>query len=408
MAILNSAILYKIGEKKYRIYQERVNEERKREYYKFLLSNDFSMKEIKAYNVEKFFMTEYRNISQKFIKQDKKLLIKTTRIQTLISIVDQLLMTFFFICVIYDTFTFTIKIGNTISYMKSLSTIRNNTKSIFNIFVNLHQEKLYLNDFFKIFEIDLAEKKQKGDLLIDEINKIEVKNLSFKYPKSRMYTIRNINFVVNKGEQTIIVGENGSGKTTIFKLLLGFYNEYEGEILINDIELSYLNIKRLREKMGVLFQDFNRYELTLNENIVLGESCYEKNVNSNIDYFFYSKRPVDLEQQLGNWFIGGKQLSGGEWAKVGICRAFVRNRDVLLLDEANAFLDTKTEKRLINRLKQEKEKQIQLIISHRYGNIIQQSDNIIVLNKGEIAAHGKHNDLVNNSDIYRKLYFREN
>lgn len=402
VSIINSIILYKLGKEQYKIYEKRIGKEREREYYKYILSNDITMKEINAYSIQNYFINQYKVISEKFIREDKKILLKSSKIQTVISLIDQLIMGTFLGIIVHDTFLDIIQIGNTVSYIRCLSNIKNTTSNLFGSIVGLFQNSLYLEDFFSIIELDNKNLDENKEIFIDSIEKIEVKNLSFKYQKNKTYSIRNINFLIEKGDTIIIVGKNGSGKTTLFKLLLGYYPNYEGEILINDIDLKKINKESLRKNISVLFQDFNRYEMTLKSNISLGNSICDEDINYMLEKFWNKDKKISLSQQLGNWFKGGKQLSGGEWSKVGICRALVRNSDLVLLDEPNAFLDSNTESILFNELNNRNK--IQIIISHRYEKITKNCNSILVLDNGEIKGYGSHEKLINSLEIYRELY----
>nr|WP_236887070.1 ATP-binding cassette domain-containing protein [Clostridioides difficile] len=248
-------------------------------------------------------------------------------------------------------------------------------------------------------------------LKIDSIEKIEFKNVFFKYKKEQDYILKNINLVLEKGTSFAIVGLNGSGKTTLGKLMMGYYFDYEGEILINGTSIKNIDMNSYRNKIGFLFQDFLKFEATLRENIYYGNLSLindDMNLEKIINKFDLNKilegENDKYDTQLGYWFDSGKQISIGQWHRVALSRTFVKNADVYLLDEPNSSLDPFTENRLSNLYSEVFENKIGIIITHRFINIVKKVDEIIVIDNGNIIEKGTHEHLLHTGTLYSKLY----
>lgn len=208
-----------------------------------------------------------------------------------------------------------------------------------------------------------------------------------------------------------MVGKNGSGKTTLIKLLMGFYNDYEGNIYIDGIELRNINKTNYLEKISALFQDFIKYEATFRENIAYG------NLNAiNDDFHLYSMAQIfgidklveeskeKIDGQIGCWFDNGKQISLGQWQKIALCRTFIKQADIYFLDEPNAALDAIAEYDLSGLYEKMLKNKIGIIVAHKFNNFIKKIEQIVVLDGGKVVAIGKHEELLTNNNIYKELF----
>ena len=243
-----------------------------------------------------------------------------------------------------------------------------------------------------------------------QIEKIEMINVSYKYPGKKNYVLKDINLTLKKGEIVVLVGENGSGKTTLIKLLNGLYDNYEGDILINGINLKEIDRESIRTKMSTLFQDYNKYQFSVKENIGFGDITEIESFDKIQDSAkkatandFIEKLENKYNQQLGTWFKEGVQLSGGQWQKLAIARLYMKGGDVFILDEPTASLDPRSEFHFFNEFKKNVENRISLFITHRFINA-NISNRIIVLSNGKIVENGNHNDLMRLNGIYKKMY----
>jgi ATP-binding cassette, subfamily B, bacterial len=239
---------------------------------------------------------------------------------------------------------------------------------------------------------------------------IEFKNVSFRYPNNERNILHKFNITINPGEKIALVGENGAGKTTIIKLLLRFYDVTEGEILINNINIKELSLKQWHSYIGALFQDFIRYQFTLKENIIFG-NAEEKNKKERIETAvkqsgtdgYVETLPKKYDQIVGKMFDHGIDLSGGQWQKLALARAFFRNAPLLILDEPTSAIDAKAEFEIFERVQSLQRDKTVIIISHRFSTV-RNADRIFVLNDGKIIENGDHEALMEKNGLYAELF----
>ncbi|HID1127422.1 ATP-binding cassette domain-containing protein [Clostridioides difficile] len=403
----------KFNIKQYNIIRNRTNENRKAWYYSYLITNGDAFKELKINDLFSYFIKKYNTYISKFNKQDltleKERLIKISLLNLLEEFIDGILFTI----IIFSGITKVILIGDVITYTKLIMNIKDNIKNILSSLSILKQNSLYIDMLFELLDMKNENEFQlKTSLLkIDSIEKIEFKNVFFKYKKEQDYILKNINLVLEKGTSFAIVGLNGSGKTTLGKLMMGYYFDYEGEILINGTSIKNIDMNSYRNKIGFLFQDFLKFEATLRENIYYGNLSLindDMNLEKIINKFDLNKilegENDKYDTQLGYWFDSGKQISIGQWHRVALSRTFVKNADVYLLDEPNSSLDPFTENRLSNLYSEVFENKIGIIITHRFINIVKKVDEIIVIDNGNIIEKGTHEHLLHTGTLYSKLY----
>lgn len=239
---------------------------------------------------------------------------------------------------------------------------------------------------------------------------IEFKNVTFRYPKTQRDILRNFNVSLNPGEKIALVGENGAGKTTIIKLLLRFYDVTEGEILINGINIKNLNLEEWHRQVGALFQDFIKYQFTFKENVYFG-NLHEKNneellresiTKSGADKYV-DTLPKNIDQVVGKMFENGIDLSGGQWQKLALARAFFRNAPILILDEPTSAIDAKAEYEIFQNVQKLQKDKTVLIISHRFSTV-RNADRILVLENGRIMEEGNHEKLMKEKGLYEELF----
>ncbi|MFS8159291.1 MAG: ABC transporter ATP-binding protein [Candidatus Roizmanbacteria bacterium] len=239
---------------------------------------------------------------------------------------------------------------------------------------------------------------------------IEFKNVSFKYPNSERYILKDFNLTLQSGEKVALVGENGAGKTTIIKLILRFYDVTDGEILINGVNIKELNITEWQRLVGALFQDFIKYQFTFKENVYLGNLKENNNIEllkqaierSGADKYV-EDLPNKYDQVVGKMFEGGIDLSGGQWQKLALARAFFRDAPILILDEPTSAIDAKAEYEIFQKVQQLQKDKTVIIISHRFSTV-RNADRILVLNEGKIIEEGNHNSLIKKYGMYAELF----
>ncbi|MEN8906498.1 MAG: ABC transporter ATP-binding protein, partial [Clostridiales bacterium] len=414
--IISTIYSTKIGKRQFKIEWRRAPRYRKAWYYSFLMSRDINYKEIKLYGLGNYLLEKYNKIFERYLKVDKKV----TKYRTIITFIFNFLINIMgdgiTLMLLYSAFNGELPVGNLFSYIRAVSMTESNFESIMNTLFSMYQDNLYIKQLFEFLDLPEGESKKLTDYQLDlsvklkSIDKIEFRNVSFRYPGSTDYALRYISFTIRKGDVVAIVGKNGSGKTTLVKLLTRLYDIYDGDILINDIDIRKYNIDDVRSNLGVVFQDFVKYEMKVRHNIGFGNI---NNLNSNREIIngarkagidsMISDLPNGINTQLGVWFDNGKQLSGGQWQKVAIARAFFRNASAYILDEPSSALDPAAEKEIFEQFFKSTKGKIGIFTSHRFSTV-KYASNILVFEGGYIIEEGSHENLINFSNYYKKLY----
>jgi ATP-binding cassette subfamily B protein len=238
----------------------------------------------------------------------------------------------------------------------------------------------------------------------------EFRNVSFSYPGSPRLILDGLNFHLRPGERVALIGENGQGKTTIVKLMTRLYDPVDGQILLDGIDLREYQLEDLYREIGVIFQDFMRYEMTARENIAVGRIEEANNLpllhtaaKKSMADEVIGRLPREYDQMLGRRFDGGVDLSGGEWQKVALARAYLRDAQVLILDEPTAALDARSEYEVFQRFAELTMGKMALFISHRFSTV-RMADRIVVLENGNIAEDGNHDELTHLGGRYAEMF----
>jgi ATP-binding cassette subfamily B protein len=238
----------------------------------------------------------------------------------------------------------------------------------------------------------------------------EFRNVSFHYPGNPRMVLKNVSFTLSPGERIALVGENGQGKTTIVKLMTRLYEPTEGQILLDGKDLRDYDLETVWNEIGVIFQDFMRYEMTASANIAMGRVADRDNnfriraaANKSLAEQAIRRLPKGFDQVLGSRFEGGMDLSGGEWQKVALARAYLRDAQLLILDEPTAALDARSEHEVFQRFSELTTGKMALLISHRFATV-KMADRILVLKDGMVAEEGNHEKLIAVGGHYAEMY----
>jgi ATP-binding cassette subfamily B protein len=277
---------------------------------------------------------------------------------------------------------------------------------------SIYENNLFMANLFDFLGIEpqmgIAGRIQK--LPVPLRRGIEFRGVGFRYPDSEEWALRDIDLTIRPGEKIALVGPNGAGKTTLIKLLSRLYDPTEGTVLIDDIDIRELDPRELRQRVGVIFQDFVRYHVPARENVGFGQIDSLENTEQIIEaarksgaHPIIEDLPEGYETMLGRWFHGGHELSIGQWQKIALARAFMRDAEILVLDEPTASLDAETEYEIFRRFQELTVGKMAILISHRFSTV-RMADRIVVLQEGRIVEIGSHHDLLNQGGIYGHLF----
>lgn len=409
------SVLYflKIGQQEFDVIWNRAKDERKTWYLSYLLTHDFSYKEVSLLGIKDYLLGNFMKISNGFIEQNIKILKKKTKFNIIYELIMQSVSCLIIGAAVISAYVGDILVGNVMSYIRSVGLVQSNSQAIMANIYTIYNSSLYMDMLFEFLNYCGNSKKSIDKKKLNgQISSVNIKNLSFSY-KNRKNVLKNINISLQKGEKVALVGPNGSGKSTLIKILSGLYEIKSGDILINDISLKDIDIEDYYTKISVLFQDFVKYELTLQENIGFGDMKNfhsSENMKTVLDKlqatFLKRNEDYDLSMQLGNWFEEGQQLSQGQWQKVALARAYFKDASIYILDEPNAALDTVSEREIFDNFFEISREKIGIFISHRL-SAAKMADKIIVMDKGEIVGIGNHEELLKKCSVYQILYQAE-
>lgn len=402
-------IAYRIQQQAFETLVSNSEESRKLDYYSQVLLSNNHIKDIRLYNLYFFFITKYTDvftsITDKLQVDRRKKLTNSALFITLNSIVIILMFGY----VIIQIKKGVLDLGVIFVFSTSIIYSINSMARLVEDSSLLYDTLLYMENFFKFIEIEdelsteVPTTKTENNFG-DDI--IEFRNVNFSYSNNSDLVLSNVSFKIAEGEKIAIVGENGAGKTTLVKLLCAFYPNYSGDIIVNNKSLREYELTDYRKQITSIFQDFSKFDISLRENVALSDlSRIFKNedITKALDKGRFNIKDMSLDQVLGKKFDGGKELSGGEWQKVALSRAFFSNAPILILDEPTASIDAKAEYELFQDFLQLTQGKTVFYITHRLASV-KFADKILVLKSGEIHSFGTHNELMNKDEYYRKLY----
>ncbi len=395
----------------FRIQKRRSAERRMQIYLEMVLTREDGVKEVKLLKLGKLFLDRYVDIFRIMYKEDRDLLIKRGVWGYVLGLLASAAFYFAYGWVGFAAIAGAITIGQMTMYIAQFrigqSAVTNSLVSV----NGMYEDNLYLSNLTEYLDHKVPE--QTGDAFAgpDPSDGIRIENVSFFYPGSEVPALDQVTLHIKPGESLAIVGENGSGKTTLIKLLTRLYTPTSGKIFLEGLELEKWDIEALRNKIGVIFQDFARYQLVVGENIGIGDVDNLHDNEQIIDAakqgmadLFIKDLPKEYDTQLGTWFKDGKELSGGQWQKIALSRAFMRSKaDVLILDEPTAAIDAKAEAEIFAHFKDIAANKISIIISHRFSTV-RMADHIIVLEKSKIIEQGSHEELLQANGQYATLF----
>lgn len=395
----------------FRNYRRRSAERRMQVYLEMVLTREDGVKEVKLLQLGKLFLQRYVDIFRNIYKEDKNLVLRRGFWGYVLGLLASIAFYFAYGWVGLAAIGGVITIGQMTMYIAQFRLGQNAVTSSLTSISGMYEDNLYLSNLTEYLEHKVPEKTGDKKSGPNPDEGIRFEHVSFSYENSDVAALDNVSLHIKQGESLAIVGENGSGKTTLIKLLSRLYRPSKGKIYLEGLDLEDWDIEALRKKIGVIFQDFARYQLVVGENIGIGdademglESRVEKAAIKGMADKFIKDLPHSYATQLGTWFKDGKELSGGQWQKIALSRAFMRNKaDILVLDEPTAAIDARAEAEIFSHFRDLTAKRIAIIISHRFSTV-RMADHIIVLEKGKISERGSHAELIDKEGQYSVLF----
>ena len=386
-------------------------ERRQLEYLRQMGASVETAKEVKIFNLNRFFIERFRTLSRKFFEANRRLAGKRAFWGTLLAALGTLGYYVAYGYIAWRTVRGDFSIGDLTFLAGSFRRLRQLLESLLTGFSQVASQALYLDDLYSFFEI-VPEIASKPDALPvpDPIRRGFVfDNVGFRYEGAERWALRGLSFELHAGEVLALVGENGAGKTTLVKLLARLYDPDEGRILLDGRDLRDYDLDDLRANIGVIFQDFVRYHLTAAENIGVGQidamddrARIERAARKGMADDVVASLPKGYEQVIGRRFKDGVDLSGGQWQKIAIARAYMRDAQVMILDEPTAALDARSEFEVFERFKELSDGKTAVLISHRFSSV-RMADRILVLADGKVEASGTHAQLMASCPEYQEI-----
>ncbi|MFM0584975.1 ABC transporter ATP-binding protein [Streptococcus suis] len=413
--VISLVIFMRVGQLEFLIQWDRANSEREVWYINYLLTHDFSFKEIKLNGISQYFIDKYGALKRNFMNQDLNISKKKVLFRGSLDILLNFINGVAIFVMIQSIRSGKLLVGNFVSLIQAITRVNTYSQSMIQNTYIIYNTSLFMEQLFKFFDMEVSNisiQNSRISRIEKRIDKIKVNNLSFIYPGSVKKTLEDINVEFNKGELVAIVGKNGSGKSTLVKLLSGLYQPSEGQIYYNNESSDVLDLSYYQNNVSVLFQDFVKFELSVRENIGLSDvnsisdSKIKKHIGNLKLNFLTAENNFNLNQRLGTWFNDSRQISGGQWQKVALARTFFKNARIYILDEPSSALDPVSEKEIFDEFVTRSKDKIALFVSHNL-MAASRADRIIVMQDGRIIDEGKHDDLISKSKYYRELYYSE-
>jgi len=400
------------NERSYSLAYSRTADRRELDYIRQTGASVETAKEVKIFGLNAFLIDRYRRLAGDFYVANRSLAIRRASWGGVLTALGTLGYYVAYALIVFRTLTGQFSIGDLTFLAGSFRRLRNLLEGLLIGFTQTASQALYLDDLFSFFDVqpEILSPPEPRPFPVTLQQGIEFDDVGFRYPGAERWAVRHLSFTLQAGEVLALVGENGAGKTTIVKLLARLYDPHEGRITIDGHDMREYDLDALRANIGVIFQDFVRYDMTAAENISVGriearddlpriEAAAERSLASDV----IAKLPKGYDQPLGRRFRRGVDLSGGEWQKVAIARAYMRDAQLLILDEPTAALDARAEYEVFERFKELSDGKTGVLISHRFSSV-RMADRILVLADGRVEASGTHGELLSQRGRYAELF----
>jgi ABC-type multidrug transport system fused ATPase/permease subunit len=399
----------KLGWMQWSMYGSGAPEARKLWYFGWLLSEPNSLREIKIFQTGPALLKRFAQIQERIFRLGKKPLDRFIKFGVTLPVLEGVVLVALAYTQLSRVSTGLMSIGTFTLFINMLTQLASSVASVGTNFGELYEDGLFVGMFMDLTSIENVIKNDPAAVSFDvSPPRIEFRNVGFTYPTGKV-ALRDVSFVIEPAESVALVGPNGAGKTTIVKLLCRFYDVSSGQILINGVDIRKVDLDNWYRHLGTLFQDFVTYRLSVRDNILLGDPqrIDEKAMALAAEKAgareFIEELPKGYDQILGNDFEDGEQLSGGQWQKLAIARAFYQKAPVLILDEPTSAIDAEAEFAIFNQLEREYRDKTLILVSHRFSTV-RNANRIVVLEDGTITESGTHDELLLRKGRYYAMF----